>query len=90
MNKADMIEHIAQQADISKAAAQRALEAFIGGVCGALKAGDTVSLTGFGSFSVSSRKQRTGLNPKTREPMMIKAAKAAKFKAGKGLRDAIE
>ena len=90
MNKADMIEHIAQQADISKAAAQRALEAFIGGVCGALKAGDTVSLTGFGSFSVSSRKQRTGLNPKTREPMTIKAAQAAKFKAGKGLRDALK
>ncbi len=90
MNKADMIEHIAKQADISKAAAQRALDAFFGGVGGALKAGDTVSLAGFGSFSVSNRRQRMGLNPKTREPMMIKAAKAAKFRAGKGLRDVIE
>jgi DNA-binding protein HU-beta len=90
VNKADLIEHMALHADISKASAQRALEAFIGGVSSALQAGDTVSLTGFGSFSVSSRTERTGLNPKTREPMTIKAAKAAKFKAGKGLRDAIQ
>jgi len=84
-----MIEHIASQADISKAAAQRALEAFVGGVRSTLKKNGTVSLLGFGSFSVVKRKARTGLNPKTKLPMKIKASKAAKFKPGKGLKDAL-
>ncbi len=84
-----MIEHIAKQADISKAAAQRALEAFVGGVRGTLKKNGTVSLLGFGSFSVVKRKARMGLNPKTKVPMKIKASKAAKFKPGKALKDAL-
>jgi len=89
VNKTEMIEHIASQADISKAAAQRALEAFVGGVRSTLKKNGTVSLLGFGSFSVVKRKARTGLNPKTKLPMKIKASKAAKFKPGKGLKDAL-
>jgi DNA-binding protein HU-beta len=89
VNKTEMIEHIAKQADISKAAAQRALEAFVGGVRTTLKKNGTVSLLGFGSFSVVKRKARTGLNPKTKEPMKIKASKSPKFKPGKGLKDAL-
>ena len=89
MNKTEMIEHIAKQADISKAAAQRALEAFMVGVRGTLKKNGTVALLGFGSFSVTKRKARTGVNPKTKEPMKIKASKAVKFRPGKGLKDAV-
>ncbi len=90
MNKTELIEHIASQTELSKADAQRALEAVISGIKTTLKKGETVSLLGFGSFSVSKREARTGRNPKTGEAMKIKAAKVAKFKPGKGLKDFIK
>jgi len=90
MNKTELIEHIATETELSKADAQRALEAMIGGIKSTLKTGGTVSLLGFGSFSVTKREARTGRNPKTGDAMKIKAAKVAKFKAGKGLKDFIK
>jgi DNA-binding protein HU-beta len=87
VNKSELIEHIAQQADISKAAAGRALEAVIGGVRTTLKKGGTVSLVGFGTFSVSTRAARTGRNPRTGDTIKIKKAKVPKFRPGKGLKD---
>ena len=89
MNKSELIEHIARQADISKAAATRALEAVIGGVKTTLKKGGTVSIVGFGTFAVSKRAARTGRNPRTNEPIKIKSAKVPKFRPGKGLKDAV-
>ncbi|MGY0194857.1 HU family DNA-binding protein [Leptothrix sp. BB-4] len=89
MNKSELIEHIAEQADISKAAAARALEAVIGGVGTALKKGDSVALVGFGTFSVTKRASRAGRNPRTGAAIKIKASKVAKFRPGKALRDAI-
>lgn len=89
MNKSELIEHIAQQADISKAAAGRALEALIGGVQGALKKGSSVSLVGFGTFSVTKRAARSGRNPRTGATIKIKAAKVPKFRPGKALKDAL-
>jgi DNA-binding protein HU-beta len=90
MNKTELIEHIAAETELSKADAQRALEAMIGGIKSTLKTGGTVSLLGFGSFSVTKREARTGRNPKTGDAMKIKAAKVTKFKAGKGLKDFIK
>lgn len=89
MNKTELIEHIAKQADISKAAAGRALEAVIGGVKSTLKKNDSVSIAGFGTFAVTKRKARTGRNPRTGAAIKIKAAKVPKFKPGKALRDAL-
>ncbi len=89
MNKSELIESIAKQTELSKADAGRALEAVITSIKTTLKKGGTVSLLGFGSFSVTKRKARTGLNPKTKAPIKIKAAKVPKFKPGKGLKDAL-
>jgi DNA-binding protein HU-beta len=89
VNKSELIDHIATQADISKAAAARALEAVIGGVKTSLKKGDLVTLVGFGTFSVGKRAARAGRNPRTGESIKIKAAKVARFKPGKALRDSI-
>ncbi|URI07407.1 HU family DNA-binding protein [Aquincola tertiaricarbonis] len=89
MNKSELIDHIAQQADISKAAAGRALEAVIGGVKSTLKKGGSVSLVGFGTFSVTKRAARSGRNPRTGATIKIKAAKVPKFRPGKGLRDSL-
>ncbi|OGB05023.1 MAG: DNA-binding protein HU [Burkholderiales bacterium RIFCSPLOWO2_12_FULL_64_99] len=89
MNKSELIEHIAQQADISKAAAGRALEAVIGGIQTSLKKGDNVSLLGFGTFAVSTRAARTGRNPRTGAEIKIKKAKVPKFRPGKALKDAL-
>ena len=89
MNKSELIEHIAKQADISKAAAGRALEAVIGGVKSTLKKGNSVSLVGFGTFSVSKRAARTGRNPRTGASIKIKAAKVPKFRPGKALKDGL-
>ncbi|MES2739687.1 MAG: HU family DNA-binding protein [Pseudomonadota bacterium] len=89
MNKTELIDHIAQTADLSKAAAARALDAVIGGVTATLKKNDSVTLVGFGTFSVSARAARTGRNPRTKEPLEIEAAKVPKFKAGKALKDAV-
>jgi DNA-binding protein HU-beta len=89
VNKTDLIDHIATTADISKAASARALEAFIGAVKVTLKKNGTVTLVGFGTFSVGKRAARTGRNPRTGEAIKIKSAKVPKFKAGKGLKDAV-
>ncbi len=89
MNKSDLIDHIAKQADISKAAAGRALDAMVGGIRASLKKGSSVTLVGFGTFTLGKRAARVGRNPRTNQPIKIKAAKVAKFKPGKGLKDAI-
>ena len=89
MNKSEMIDHIAKQADISKAAATRALEAMTGAVKTTLKKGGSVSLVGFGAFAVGERAARTGRNPQTGAAIKIKAAKVPKFRPGKALKDAL-
>jgi DNA-binding protein HU-beta len=89
VNKSELIDHIAKQADISKAAAGRALEAVIGGVKATLKKNNSVSLVGFGTFSVSKRAARTGRNPRTGAAIKIKSAKVPKFRPGKALKDAL-
>ena len=88
MNKSDLIEHIATQADISKAAATRALDAIVGGVKTTLKKSGSVTIVGFGTFAVTKRAARTGRNPRTGAAIKIKAAKVPKFKPGKALKDA--
>ncbi|MGY8905022.1 MAG: HU family DNA-binding protein [Burkholderiales bacterium] len=89
MNKTELIDHIAQHADISKAAAARALESTIGAVKTTLKKGGSVSLVGFGTFTVGRRAARTGRNPRTGASIKIKAAKVPKFRPGKALKDAL-
>ncbi len=90
MNKAEVISSIANGAGISKADAQKALDAFTTTVTKALKKGDKVTLVGFGTFSIGKRKSRTGRNPKTGKPIKIAAKKVAKFKAGKGLAEKVK
>jgi DNA-binding protein HU-beta len=89
VNKTELIEHIAKHADISKAAATRALESTIGAVKTTLKKGGSVSLVGFGTFAVGKRAARTGRNPRTGDAIKIKAAKVPKFRPGKALKDAL-
>ena len=89
MNKSELIDAIAAKADISKAAAGKALDAVIESVSDALKQGDDVVLVGFGTFQVKERAARTGRNPQTGAEIKIKAAKVPGFKAGKGLKDAV-
>ncbi len=89
MNKAELIDAIADKANLTKADAARALDAFIDSVTEALKEGDNVTLIGFGTFTVKERKERQGRNPRTGEPMTIKAAKIPAFKPGKSLKDAV-
>ena len=89
MNKTDMIEHMAKHADISKAAAGRALEAFMMGVRTYLKKGASVTLVGFGTFAVTKRAARSGRNPRTGETIKIKSAKLPKFRPGKAFKDAL-
>src|SRR4030065_717230 len=88
-HKSEVIDAIADSADISKAAAGRALDATVEAVKKALKKGDMVTLVGFGSFYVGKRAARTGRNPRTGAAIKIKAAKVPKFRAGKGLKDAV-
>ncbi|MBL1352634.1 MAG: HU family DNA-binding protein [Zetaproteobacteria bacterium] len=90
MNKADLINHVAANAELSKADATGAVEAVLGGITSALKNDDTVSLVGFGTFSVAERAARTARNPRTGEPIEVAASKAPKFKAGKALKDAVK
>lgn len=89
MNKGQLIDNIAESADISKASAGRALDVFIGSVTESLVNGENVSLIGFGAFSVKDRASRVGRNPQTGAPIQIKAAKVPAFKAGKLLKEAI-
>lgn len=89
MNKAQLVEKMSKAAKISKAACKKSLEAFIDAVGKSLKGGQSVVLTGFGTFTVIKRKARTGVNPATGKKMNIPAKKVAKFKAGKALRDSV-
>ena len=89
MNKSELIDAIAKSADISKAAAGRALDATVEAVKKSLKKGDLVTLIGFGTFYVGKRAARTGRNPRTGAAIKIKAAMVPKFRAGKGLKDAV-
>ncbi len=90
MNKSDLIEAMAEAGDISRAAAGRALDALTDAVAVALKNGETVSLIGFGTFSVKERAARTGRNPQTGATIEIAASKTPSFKAGKALKDAVQ
>ncbi len=85
MNKSDLIDGMAEDSGITKAAAKKALESFLGNVEGSLKKGNRVSLVGFGSWSVSKRAAREGRNPQTGKTIHIKAKKVVKFKAGSDL-----
>ena len=89
MTKADLVNSIAEKAGLSKADAEKALKAFTDAVTDALKAGEKISLVGFGTFSVGERAARTGQNPQTGAKINIPAAKVPKFKAGKALKDSI-
>ncbi|MBX3724702.1 MAG: HU family DNA-binding protein [Xanthomonadales bacterium] len=89
MNKQDLIAAIADAAELTKADAGRAIDAMVEVVKKALKKGDTVSLVGFGTFSVRKRAARTGRNPRTGQTIKIKASKSPAFKAGKALKDAV-
>ena len=89
MNKSDLIEAIAQAADISKAAAERALDGTVAAITSSLQKGDMVTLVGFGTFHVSDRKARSGRNPRTGATIEIKASRVPKFRAGKALKDAV-
>jgi len=84
-----MIEHIAQSAEISKSAAERAMDAMVAAIKTSLRKGDMVTLVGFGSFYVSERAARTGRNPRTGAELKIGAARVPKFRSGKALKDAI-
>ncbi len=90
MNKSDLVNHIAAQADISKSAAEKALNAVTGGITTALKKGDTVTLVGFGTFLTAKRAAREGRNPSTGAKIKIASRKVPRFKAGKALKDAVQ
>ncbi len=89
MNKAEMIEQIAQAAEISKSAAERAIDAMVVAIKSNLKTGNMVTLVGFGTLYVAKRAARAGRNPRTGAEIKIKAAKVPKFRAGKALKDAV-
>jgi DNA-binding protein HU-beta len=89
MNKNDLIEAVAAHSGLSKADAGRAVDAVVGSITGALKAGESVNLIGFGTFDVRERAARTGRNPRTGEAIKIKKARVPKFRPGKALKDAV-
>ena len=89
MNKSELVAAIAESAEITKADASRALQALLDNVTNALSKGDSVALTGFGTFSVSKRAARTGRNPSTGKALKIAAKNVAKFKAGKVLSETV-
>ncbi|KRG68075.1 HU family DNA-binding protein [Pseudoxanthomonas dokdonensis] len=89
MNKTELIDAVADLADLSKADSGRAVDAVVAAVTKALKKGDTVTLVGFGTFQVRERAARTGRNPKTGDAIAIAASKNPSFKAGKALKDAV-
>ncbi len=90
MNKAELIDAIALKANLTKADAKRALDAFIDATTDALKKGDRVALVGFGSFAVASREARKGRNPRSGAEITIPAKKVVKFKAGAELADVVK
>ena len=89
MNKAELIDAVAESAELSKADAGRAIDAMVSAVTKAMKKGESVTLVGFGTFEVRKRGARTGRNPRTGETIKIKASKNPAFKAGKALKDAV-
>tara|TARA_B100000965_G_C19300390_1_gene629912 strand:+ start:31 stop:306 length:276 start_codon:yes stop_codon:yes gene_type:complete len=89
MNKNELVASVAEASGLSKADAGRAVDAVIGSITGALKSGGDVRIVGFGTFSVANRKATTGRNPRTGEPIQIKASKMPKFKPGSPLKDAV-
>lgn len=89
MNKSQLIDAVASDSGLSKADAGRAIESFVGTVSTSLKKGDDVNITGFGKFSVVKRAARQGVNPRTGEPVKIKASKAPKFSAGASLKQIV-
>lgn len=89
VNKSQLIDQIASEANISKAAAGRVVDAFVASVTGSLSKGDDVALVGFGTFTVRERAARTGRNPQTGQEIKIAAAKVPAFRPGKGLKDAV-
>lgn len=89
MNKQELIDTIAKSADISKAAAGRALDSAVTAIKGSLKKGQMVTLVGFGTFYVGKRAARSGRNPQTGAPIKIRAARVPKFRAGKALKDSV-
>ena len=92
MNKAELVESVQKLLgkDVSKAQAERAVEAVVEGIKGGLKKGKPVQLVGFGTFKVVHRKARLGVNPKTGQPLKIKASKGVKFAAGKDLKSKLK
>jgi len=88
MNKGDLVEKVAQECDLSKAAAEKALNSILGAITDAVATGDKVTLIGFGTFSVSKRAAREGRNPQTGKAMKIPAKKVVKFKPGSKLAEA--
>ncbi len=90
MTKADLIDKIAKEAKVTKAAADKAIDSFVDGVTKALKKGDRVALIGFGTFRVSQRKARKGRNPQNGKEIKIAAGKVPVFKAGAGLKKAVK
>ena len=89
MNKNELVASVAEASGISKADAGRAVDGVIGAITGALKSGGDVRIVGFGTFSVANRKATTGRNPRTGEPIQIKASKMPKFKPGSPLKEAV-
>lgn len=89
MNKTELVGAVADKAGISVASAEKAVKAFTGVVSDALSKGDKVQIIGFGTFEVSKKAERVGINPKTKEKITIPACKSVKFKAGKTLKDAV-
>jgi DNA-binding protein HU-beta len=89
MTKAELIDSISTKAELPKQKAEEVVNGLFDDIVGALKTGDKVNISGFGTFSVSERKARTGRNPKTGETIQIASSRAAKFKAGKGLKESL-
>jgi DNA-binding protein HU-beta len=89
MNKSQLVEAIAQHANLTKADAERALDGFIKTIETTLKAGDPIALVGFGTFAVKARAERTGRNPQTGQEITIAATKVPSFKPGKSLKDTV-
>ena len=90
MNKADLIAHVAEGSGITKAQAENAINSFTGAVTQTLSSGESVTLIGFGTFSVAERAARTGRNPQTGAALKIAAKKLPKFTAGKSLKEAVD
>jgi DNA-binding protein HU-beta len=89
MNKNDLVDAVAERTSLAKSDAARAVEAVLAAVTEALQKGDTVTISGFGAFTAKTRAARTGRNPRTGEAIAIPASRVPAFKAGKGLKDAV-